>query len=331
MGLQQRIPGKTFQQILTGPITAINVFYNVRGRNYKIIDYGQQEIIEVDTPPIVIPPLPSKFTEWFDDFSGYAPDGLIARIWGAGYGNPNVGVVETYIRGFLDPWDLFGIIPPPGPIPPPPPGGEGGQAPGDGGGNVPPTPPPDDYSPGDCADLPDTDYQVLSLGAIFTSVHQWISPSNLVTGSNGGNVHTFIAFPPYGTPYVDQGPQPMAGSRARFRDSSSSTATNASTSETLVQAEFDLSSRDDPPGTTYWLVGTKTKSTGVLGAFNIPVQASSCAAVQFALEGETFGNLELIAEEGILAVTTPPSVLYNVEANGGTFSYTHVRVYAPET
>lgn len=326
IGLQQRIPGKVLDRILTGPITSIYVFYLVHGRHYTIIDYGPQTIIEIDVPPIRIPPLPPKFVEWFDDFSGYGPEGLISRVWGAGFGNPFVGIAETFMRGLLDPWELTDSLTPPAPTPPPP---DEITPVEDGGSNVPPTPPPSQYEPGDCTDMPDDMVYIdVAIGSIFTSIHQFISVNNYYTGPTGFSSVGFIAWPAYGTPYTDAGVQPFAASRSRARSASSSNFGDAKTDETQVQAIFNLSTRNDPIGTQYWLVGTKTLSNGTMGAFG-PNVTTTCAACQFATEGETFGNLQFIAIEGDLAESSPVSPTFNRQGNVGTVNYSIVRIFFP--
>jgi hypothetical protein len=112
IGLHQRFPGKTLQEVENGPVSAIYVFYNTYGRNYMLTDFGGTiQITPVTPPTITIPALPPNNAIWFDDFSGYSPDGLISNLWGAGIWPNSVGICETIIQGIIDPFKIFASVP----------------------------------------------------------------------------------------------------------------------------------------------------------------------------------------------------------------------------
>lgn len=115
IGLQRRMPGKTIQQALGIPIGSILVFYMVYGRHYVLTDFGNIQITPVDPPVITLPGLPNAQNQWFDDFSGYSPAGLISNLWGAGAWADTVGHCETIIQGYFDPflvYDNIAVTPP---------------------------------------------------------------------------------------------------------------------------------------------------------------------------------------------------------------------------
>lgn len=110
IGLQQRMPGKTLQKIYDHAVGSIYVFYSVFGRHYTLIDFGSISIIEVTPPPIVLPGTPPTSTlDWIDTFSGYAP-ALISRLWGAGIWPIGVGICESIIEAFYDPFLVYAKI-----------------------------------------------------------------------------------------------------------------------------------------------------------------------------------------------------------------------------
>lgn len=107
-GLQKRIPGKSLQKVYPSPVGSIFVFYNVYGRPYTSIDFGSSISIEpITIPPITLPALPPTGNSWYDDFSGYTPVGLISLLWGAGNWNDTVGVCQTIIDGWFDPFLVY--------------------------------------------------------------------------------------------------------------------------------------------------------------------------------------------------------------------------------
>lgn len=115
-GLQQRIPGKTLIETMTGPVGSIYAFYNVFGQFYNLISWdGNIQITPVPYTSLRLPALPPTNNGLlFDDFSGYSPDGLISLLWGAGIWNGSVGVCQTTIQGYFDPFQIYGgfTIPP---------------------------------------------------------------------------------------------------------------------------------------------------------------------------------------------------------------------------
>lgn len=112
VGLQKRIPAKTLQESFGQGIGSIYVFYLVYGRFYTFIDFGSIQIGEVKPPAITIPALPPAQSVWWDDFSGYTPDGLISMIWGGGDWLDGIGICETIIEGYFDPFLGGGFSPP---------------------------------------------------------------------------------------------------------------------------------------------------------------------------------------------------------------------------
>lgn len=111
-GLQQRLPGKTVEQLAPGPVGSIYVFYQVFGRHYILTDFGGSTgIVEVPPDPITLPALPPASNAWIDTFSGYTL-GTVARLWGAGIWNNSVGICETIIQGIIDPFLVFETLPP---------------------------------------------------------------------------------------------------------------------------------------------------------------------------------------------------------------------------
>lgn len=110
-GLQMRIPGKTLQSQQNTPVGGIEVFYNVYGRPYILSQFdGAIQIDPVTFQPITLPALPPWGNIWFDDFSGYSPDGLISNIWGAGVWDISPGICQTIIEGYFDPYAIFATI-----------------------------------------------------------------------------------------------------------------------------------------------------------------------------------------------------------------------------
>lgn len=112
VGLQKRLPGKTLQKIYANEIGSIYVFYLVHGRFYTLVDFGSIEISPVVVPPITPPIIPPSQTVWWDDFSGYSPNGVISKIWGGGVWLDGIGICETIIQGYFDPFMGGGITPP---------------------------------------------------------------------------------------------------------------------------------------------------------------------------------------------------------------------------
>ena len=110
-GLLQRPPGKTLQQQAAYPVGSIYAFYLVHGRHYQLIDFGTGiQIVETVVPAITLPGLPVSANEWIDTFFGY-PDALLSRLWGAGIWQGNVGICETLIQGYIDPFLVYAEIP----------------------------------------------------------------------------------------------------------------------------------------------------------------------------------------------------------------------------
>lgn len=333
VGLQQRIPGKTLLLEKTSPIGSIYVFYMVHGRFYTIVDYGTIEIIPTPIPHITLPGLPPTLDMWFDAFD-YDP-GTISRIWGGGLWDSNPGVCESLIHGVFDPYRTGGTPPPGGPavLPPPveppgPPGGEG--VPGGETAGATPSPPPDPYHAGDCADLPSGAYETLAISHFFTSVEQ-VSATASQTISVP-NATTFAPWLPVGA-YTHYGTAFTADQR-KYRSATNDGfgSFNSTSSDTIIQvnARFVIPDSDEwPRGTRFFLVGSKTLSNGVMGAFNNPVEVTSCAMLEFAVEGESFGNMNLQTLVGPFAVTTPPTGFFNVETTMGQVSFSSVRVYVP--
>lgn len=112
VGLQKRLPGKTLREIYPNEIGSIYVFYLVYGRFYTLVDFGSIQITPVTVPPLIPPALPPNQTVWWDDFSGYSPDGVISMIWGGGDWLDGIGICETIIEGYFDPFMGGGITPP---------------------------------------------------------------------------------------------------------------------------------------------------------------------------------------------------------------------------
>ncbi len=111
VGLQKRIPGKTIQQVLSGPIGSIYVFYMVYGRMYRLLDFGSLQITEIPIPPEPPWQPPQSSNTWYDTFEGYTPD-LISRLWGGGAWLYSVGICETIIQGKIDPYAVYSRIEP---------------------------------------------------------------------------------------------------------------------------------------------------------------------------------------------------------------------------
>lgn len=112
VGLQKKLPGKTLQRIYSNEIGSIYVFYLVYGRFYTLVDFGSLEISPVVVPPITPPALPPNQTVWWDDFSGYSPNGVISKIWSGGAWQDGIGICETIIQGYFDPF-MGGAVTPP--------------------------------------------------------------------------------------------------------------------------------------------------------------------------------------------------------------------------
>lgn len=112
LGIQKRIPGKTLQRVVAGPVGSLYVFYSVYGRSYTLTDFGSLQIDEILVPPIVLPALPPVGTTWFDSFGSYSPTGLISKLWAGGDWATGVGVCETIISGIIDAFLVYDTIAP---------------------------------------------------------------------------------------------------------------------------------------------------------------------------------------------------------------------------
>lgn len=112
IGLQQRIPGKVLLEEVGYPVGSISAFYNVFGNTFLINFYNGNILIDrINWTSIRLPALPPLNTGLlFDDFSGYSPDGLISLLWGGGIWNGAVGVCQTIIQGYFDPYEVYGSI-----------------------------------------------------------------------------------------------------------------------------------------------------------------------------------------------------------------------------
>lgn len=111
IGLQQRLPGKTIEQFLDGPILDIAVFYLYYGRPFRMINWGGTiEITKIPLVPWSIPVAPNTTNIWMEPFTDYEPVGLISRLWGAGIWLTGIGVCETLIEGYIDPFKVFAEI-----------------------------------------------------------------------------------------------------------------------------------------------------------------------------------------------------------------------------
>lgn len=116
-GLQKRLPGKTLEQQFSSSVGSIYVFYLVFGRHYNLIDVsGTLTFVPVPVAPITVPALPPTGNTWFDDFSGYTPDGLISFLWGGGAWATTTGICQSIIDGIIDPFLVYATIPGTSPI-----------------------------------------------------------------------------------------------------------------------------------------------------------------------------------------------------------------------
>lgn len=115
-GLQKRVPGKTLQRIFDGPVSGIYVFYGGYARGAILVDFGTSlRIIDVPFFPVVLPALPPDQNIFDDNFSGYLVD-TISPLWGAGNWFNSVGVCQTIIQGYFDPFQAYpttgaGLVP----------------------------------------------------------------------------------------------------------------------------------------------------------------------------------------------------------------------------
>ncbi len=111
IGLQKRIPGKSFISKSDFPIGGIFAFYMVYGRPYILIDNDTNlHIQETPIPNWNNPAIKPLGNSWIDTFSGYSPGGLISRLWAAGAWANGVGVCETIIQGWIDPFLVYAKI-----------------------------------------------------------------------------------------------------------------------------------------------------------------------------------------------------------------------------
>jgi hypothetical protein len=328
VGLQQRLPGKSLIRTLPNAIGSLYVFYMVYGRNYTFTDYGSVEIEEVDVPPFVPPVIPPLGSSWFDDFESY-PDDLIAKFWGAGAWASYVGVCETLITGFIDPFGVYDSV-----IPVPI---DDSRLPR-GAGSVETDPVSQipwiatGRGPEECADLPSgVPYTTVSLATVATSIQTYAGSAPCTMGAVGSEcVHDesgmWQAPPAFeGHPYDTVIGGTISASEGRlgrtaFTGFSWQRRKRSDGSEALVT--FDISNLEIPRRSRLFLVGTKTLSDGV--ATNTTV--TTCAAVEVFYGGQTEDIQTIIVNVG----ATFSQVANNTESltiASGALQYTELRIY----
>lgn len=337
-GLQARLPGKLIQRILDGPIGGIYVFYYVLGRPYLLVDYGNLIIIPAGPDLTGIPPLSPVGIEWFDDFSGF-DDGLISRIWGGGYGTPFPGICETILAGGVDDFEFYkdsgqfvtGVA-----------GGATGSSSTDtntGGGQGPsdsspgaPNPPPGVYAQQECEMMPeDEGFIGVPLSYCIFDVVQEYGEEVITEG-----VPDFTTRPGY--PALND--FPLVSGAAIVADVRKSTYTSGDgfggwvnsrfNKETRVKFSFAIPLEDNwPTGTLFFLVGTKTLSTGVLDITGAPLEVTTCAALQISVQGESVGEVTLRVSPGPDGTRVVPSIV-NIMATMGHLQYNSIRIYIPQ-
>lgn len=315
VGLQKRIPGKSITQIYAGPVGSIYVFYQVFGRFYTLIDFGNILIEEVEIPTITLPGLPPAAVEWFDNFDGYTL-GLISRLWGAGAWLIGVGVCETIIEGYIDPYRVLGTVEgyqediptEQRPVPEPP-----ADTP-----TVPPLiPPTGPQYPVECGELPDQFYQVFATGLIFDAIQKigGSADTGEVASVFGGSPPPYIAHP-----YANQIGGALNAQENAIRQhyfNGLSWVTRSRSSGFRNEAHFDIEALELPYDAEIWLVGTKSLSDGTGGLF--PNLETTCASLQIATLGEKSGTITISTEMGIDTISI---------ANEGILAYTEIRVYS---
>lgn len=324
VGLQQRVPGKTIQQVLNGPVSAIYPFYMVYGRAYTLTDFGSLQIEEVEIPTITLPGLPpSNSNTFFDTFEGYIPE-IVSRIWGGGFWFHSVGICETIIDGIIDPFLVYATIAPgredpenrPIPMPDPEVDPE-----------VPPAPPV--VNP----PLPDGHYTDYPISAGFENILRYpingVSqfeeaplPCNPATFSVGFTALT------YGSPSTHTELKAVANSQS-FKGCNNvawsvfnyliSNNSGYRTQATLKLNELPINYRAQ-----VFLIGTETLSDA-LGGPDIVTQVTDDITVYVNSEGATY-NVQPPAGNTFLE-NPAPSFGYERITRHGTLEWTAIRVY----
>lgn len=332
-GLQQRVPGKSIQQVLDGPIGSIYVFYQVYGRTYTLIDYGPIIIIPVVPIPITLPLAPPLTSTWFDTFDEYTPIGLLNFFWplGSWYGGP--GICQSRIVGYIDPYD--GSIVDSAPGNPGPAGGFGGGSSGPGQSPTPPTPPPGPNAPQypvDCASMPDLPSISVPYFTILSSITATQGNNNTFTDSPGGgpylpDYNVVSVFTP-GTPsgfsaehnvgnanaYVGTGMTPSGYQYQNIAVDQRS------------KAVYDLTGY--PFDAIFYLVGTKTLANGMLDIHGNGLTTTSCACIEIGIGGVVNGAMTIDAPLGVDWIFPPGTDGGQSKGNFGSVDYTTVRIFS---
>lgn len=337
VGLQQRIPGKTIQQIYLGSVGSIYVFYLVYGRSFLFVDYGSITIIPIPIPPIVIPALPPVSRAWFDTFDEYTPIGLISFIWPEGqwYGGP--GICQSTEVGYIDPFDAQILQPPGGNTPIGPPGGLGGATPSGapGGTPIPPSPPPPPgvpQYPVDCGTMPDLPSVDVTIGSIFTGGITGVTGSNnsFTDAPSAGPPHvayrTVSVFAPYSPSsfithrFVENLNSFVGGSTPsgyQYRDTST---------EDRTTGVFNISGQ--PFDAFVYLVGTKKLANGTFDIHGDGQYDTTCACLLIGLGGVVSGAVTIGTPLGVDWVPATGPDGSTAKSNAGIVEYTTVRIFS---
>lgn len=326
-GLQQRLPGKSLLRVLEGPIGSIYVFYMVYGRHFTFIDYGAIEIEEVDIPPFIPPGIPPVSLMWFDNFESYVDD-IIQKFWGEGAWASYVGVCQTLIEGFIDPFQVYDSV-----IPLPI---DSNRLPrGAGLVETEPTLQIPWISQGrgqeECGDLPDVPFTVVSLASVATNVQTFAGSAPCTMGAVGSEcVHDEGAWQPpvlfENHPYGSLIGSSISASEGRlsvvrFTGFSWQRRKRSEGSQTTV--DFSIEGLSVPRRARLFLVGTKTLSNGV----TINSTVVTCATLEVFYGGQTRDTQTIIVNVG-LSFSDPivPNTEITVVASGA-LSYTELRIY----
>lgn len=353
IGLQARLPGKVIERVSFSPVGSIYVFYMVLGRFYTFVQYSNDgSITELEIPPWTLPGLPPPDDLWYDDFTGYEV-GLISRLWGGGIWAIGIGVCETIIGGWIDPFSVAGTVvqvpydpglPNPGPDVPPPP---------------PPLNPvlPLHYhrKPQDCDELPDKPYNDYAIADFFFQQDAYGGYG--ATGETEGPAFIWIDGP-FGPIYVQVGGYGPPGYIAHPYDLGVTTDSGADCEERTSQLAywngaawvqrsnsqgtmqtwyFDLLTKlsaiypdGAPVGLRFFLVGTKTLTDGT-GSIFAATLITTCACLEFGNEGSFYGQIDMYAKNGVDVgyVTGDTLVTATSLINIGSVKYNVVRVFQP--
>lgn len=331
-GLQQRIPGKTLTNQFNGPVGSIYAFYNVYGRNYTLKDFGSIEIEEVEVPIFISPVVPPLGNSWFDDFESYEDD-LISKFWGGGAWASYVGVCETLIIGFIDPFLVYdSVIPVPidtsrlpqyagdietADVP---------QNPWSNSGRFP--------NPSNCDSLPASfvPYTTVSIASVITDIETYAGSAPCTMGAVGSEcildegawqAPASVGGHPYDT-LIGGSLSASEGRLSRTAFTGFSWQRRIRSDGSQTNASFSIENLSNVPRRArFFLVGTKSLSDGV----TINSTVTTCATFEIFYGGQTRDEQTINVNNGIYYSDPIVPNTEIVQVASGSVSYTELRIY----